>query len=325
LSLRSSALALNQAYRVRLNGAVIKDANGNFLDGEFNGMEALSGNGHAGGNFDIVAKPATKAKVRFTTIAGFINVGLYNNTPNTKTNFLHYTNEGAYDETIIHRSVRFADPSNPPNQAFQSQFDILQGGGYLLDTAANHTTKVHNHGPINNEGTNLNTKGTIAMANAGANTATTEYFFNVNSNTAAFDTTLGTYAVFGAVLDPGSQETLDALSALETSQNNLFPLSEDGQAGTGHEFGHYNVPVRSVATINARGSISDNEDLVIVTRVAQLFDYGATPNVQSPGAVKAAAAVTAPAATAPALSPAIATTFSAKKIEDEQSLFDAAA
>jgi hypothetical protein len=84
------------------------------------------------------------------------------------------------------------------------------------------------------------------------------------------------------------------------------------------------VPVRSIAAINARGSVSANDDLVVVSRVAQLFDYGATPNVQSPGLVKAAAAVTAPAA-APALSPAIATAFSVKKIEDEQSLFDDAA
>jgi hypothetical protein len=110
---------------------------------------------------------------------------------------------------------------------------------------------------------------------------------------------------------------------MDTSLNELFPLSEDGQGGTGHEFGHYNVPIRSIAAINARGGISDNEDLVVVSRIAQLFDYGATPNVQSPATAKVAA--TATAAAAPALSPAIATAFSAKKIEDEQSLFDDAA
>jgi len=313
LSLRAD-LPLNTPYRVRLNASVIKDVNGLALDGEFKGNGIASGNGFAGGNFDVVTTPAAKTRVRFSTVAGYINVGLYRNTPNTKSNFLHFTNEGAYDNTIIHRSVRFADPQNPPNQAFQQQIDIQQGGGYVLDTAANTTSAVHNHGPINNEGTNLNTKGTIAMANAGVNTATTEWYFNVNTNS-GLDTTPGTYTVFGAVLDAESQNTLDALAALETSGNTQYPLSDGG---------HYNVPVLSIAAINARQAFSPKDDLVIVQRIAQMFDAAATPNVQAAqaaftkvgaGSLRIANPVPAPATTS--LSPFLATKDQDKALFDD--------
>ncbi|MDB5320563.1 MAG: hypothetical protein JWN40_2194 [Phycisphaerales bacterium] len=268
LSLRAD-VPLNTKYRVRLNASVIKDVNGLALDGEF--KAGASGNGIAGGNYDVVTATPTKARIRFSTVAGYINVGLYKNTPNTKDNFLHYTNEAAYDNTIIHRSVRFNDPANPPNQAQIQQIDIQQGGGYFLNTATNATTLVHNHGVIQNEGTNLNTKGTIAMANAGANTATTEYFFNTKANP-GLDAVPGTYAVFGAILDTESQTTLDALAALETSGNVQYTLADGG---------HYNVPVRSIAAINARMAFSPKDDLIVVQRVAQLFDVAATPNVQA--------------------------------------------
>jgi cyclophilin family peptidyl-prolyl cis-trans isomerase len=269
LSLRAS-LALGTQYRVRLNAATIKDVNGLALDGEFKAGKA-SGNGFAGGNYDVVSTLPAKTRVRFSTDAGFINVGLYRNTPITKSNFIRYANEGAYDNTIIHRSVRFADPGNPPNQSSQQQIDIEQGGGFKLFPKFNSTARVADHGTINNEGTNLNIKGTLAMANAGANTATSEFFFNVKDNP-GLDTTPGTYAVFGAVLDAESQNTLNALAALETSLNQQYPLSDGG---------HYNVPLRSIAAINARQSFSPKDDLIVVQRIAQLFDIAATPNVQA--------------------------------------------
>src|SRR5688572_12309379 len=60
LSLRSDALALNDRYRVVLNSSVIKDVNGLALDGEFNGMPEISGDGTPGGNYDVVSTPAAK-------------------------------------------------------------------------------------------------------------------------------------------------------------------------------------------------------------------------------------------------------------------------
>jgi cyclophilin family peptidyl-prolyl cis-trans isomerase len=294
LSLRAD-LPLDTQYRVRLNAATIKDVNGLALDGEFKAGKP-SGNGFAGGNYDVVSTLPAKTRVRFSTDAGFINVGLYRNTPMTKSNFIRYTDEGAYDNTIIHRSVRFADPGNPPNQNFQQQIDIQQGGGFKVYPKFNSTARIPSHGMIDNEGTNLNTKGTLAMANAGADTATSEWFFNVKDNP-GLDTTPGTYAVFGAVLDAESQNTLDALAALETSLNQQYPLSDGG---------HYNVPVRSIAAINARQSFSPKDDLIVVQRIAQLFDIAATPNVQS--AVKRSVVTTNTATTASPLS-AVASPF----------------
>jgi cyclophilin family peptidyl-prolyl cis-trans isomerase len=317
LSLRSDALTLNDKYRVILNASVIKDVNGLALDGEFNGMPEISGDGTPGGNYDVVTTDALKTRVRFSTAAGYINVGLYRNTPNTKANFMHYVQEGAYDSTVFHRSIK----------ASAGGIDIVQGGGFTINTAANTTGTIHNHGPINNEGTNLNTKGTIAMANAGANTATTQWFFNVNTNS-GLDTTPGTYAVFGAVLDAESQTTLDALLALPTTGSSLaFPLA--GQTT------NTDVPIRSVQAVIDRSPdaahgnyvFSPKDDLITVDRVAALFDVAATPGA-SRSLAAAAAAVTnnVPSAVptpAPTAAGAVnASAFSALAIDRNHSVLD---
>jgi len=105
LSVRAS-LALDQPFRVILNASVIKDVNGKNLDGEFKGDLVPSGDGIAGGNYDAFSKAAVKTRARFSTAAGFINVGLYRNTPNTKSNFVTYVNEAAYDSTVFHREQK---------------------------------------------------------------------------------------------------------------------------------------------------------------------------------------------------------------------------
>lgn len=292
LSVRAN-LALNQAYRVILNASVIKDVNGRALDGEFNGDLKASGDGVAGGNYDVITQPAVKTRARFSTVAGFINVGFYKNTPVTKSNFVNYANSGAYDESIFHRAGTTADLG----------FNFVQGGGYNLDVANNKTVPIDTNGvTIPNEADNLNSKGTIAMANSGGiHSASSQWFFNVANNTVLDSTTtggVGTYTVFGAVLDAESQTTLNALDALPTSGNNgVYPLGADPNDQS------KNVPVLSIPAINARGHLSPKDDLVVVSRVAMLMDVVATPGSAKRSLVSNPAAVVATTTPTPVATP----------------------
>jgi cyclophilin family peptidyl-prolyl cis-trans isomerase len=266
-------LALNTKYRVRLNASVIKDVNGLALDGEYKSGKP-SGDGIAGGNYDVVTATPSATRVRFSTVAGYINVGLYKNTPTTKGNFLHYANEAAWDVTFFHRSER--------HHTGQNDLDVIQGGGF--DIVNGQLGTVHQETGINVEGTNSNVQGTIAMARGQAlNSNTNQWFFNTKPNT-VLD---GQYTVFGAVLDAESLATITAI-------NNLTILDASAINGA---FGELPV-LRSTATTQDL-LVSD---LTMVTRVAQLFGVVATPNVQAHTASAAANASTM-------VAPAMATPF----------------
>jgi cyclophilin family peptidyl-prolyl cis-trans isomerase len=288
LSLRAD-LALNTPYRVRLNASVIKDVNGLALDGEFKGNGVASGDGFAGGNYDVVTATPTKTRIRFTTVEGYINVGLYKNTPTTKANFLHYANEAAWDNTFFHRSEHHHTGGN--------DLDVIQGGGFNVTNG--QIGSVHMETGINVEGTNSNLAGTIAMARGQAlNSNTNQWFFNTKPNT-VLD---GQYTVFGAVLDAESMATITAI-------NNFTIVDQSGGSSTS-PFGE--LPVVDPAAGTTR-QVNVPGDLVMVTRVAALFDAAATPNVQaavqrslsSSGSSSSSAAAIQPAA---AVSPFLVTT-----------------
>jgi cyclophilin family peptidyl-prolyl cis-trans isomerase len=249
LTLRAD-VPLNTNYRVRLNASVIKDVDGLALDGEY--KAGASGDGVAGGDYDVVTAAPTKTRIRFTTVAGFINVGLYNNTPLTKANFLHYANQGVWDTTFFNRSEH--------HHKSKSDLDVIQGGGY--NTAGSSLNHIHEDTGINLEGANSNVAGTIAMAGGvTANSNTTQWFFNTKSNT-ALD---GKYTVFGAVLDDESMTTITAI-------NNLAITN---QSSGGSSFAE--LPVVDPAA-GATRAVAVPGDLVTVQRVAELFDIAKTPN-----------------------------------------------
>ena len=256
-----AATAVNQRYRVILNASVIKDINGFFLDGEFNGATVPSGNGVQGGNYDIVTNTAARATARFTTIAGNMNVAL--NTKLTKittNNFAHYANLGAWDNSFFHRSV--------------ANF-VFQGGGFFVNGSNQMNNAVHSDGDILNEPGISNTRGTIAMARAvdgnpattgDQNSANTQWYFNTVSNT-SLDTNDGGFTVFGAVADRASLAVMDAIAKFGI----VNASSINGAFDT--------LPVRDSAGVIARGSINPSQDLIIVSRIAMLMDPTATPVV----------------------------------------------
>jgi len=214
--------------------------------------------------------------VRFNTIEGNITASLYNNTPLTKANFFHFANEGAWDGTIFHRSVRISQTS---------AIDIVQAGGFNVGND-NLVHTVHTHDGVPLELGNSNVRGTLAMARTDAlDSATNQWFFNVKNNT-GLDTAGGGYTVFGIATDAESLRTMDALAALSTgSVNNFTPDSPY----SGSKFD--DVPVLSIPAIQARGQISPKDDYAPATRVAVLMNVSATPVAGAKRALEAGAPV----------------------------------
>ena len=144
--------------------------------------------------------------VEFDTTLGNFDVELFDSAaPLTVANFLSYVASGAYDGTIIHRSV--------PN------FDI-QGGGYT-DTQAIPTGP-----PIPLEYGMPNARGTLGEARAAdPNSGTSQWYFNLvdNSQYLAPSQDNPGYAVFGQVLGNG-MAVIDAIAALP-----VFALGPDSQ------------------------------------------------------------------------------------------------
>jgi len=153
--------------------------------------------------------------VQLSSAAGEVLVQLYSiKAPLTVANFLKYVDSNAYDYSFIHRSV----------PGF-----IIQGGGSFVDTAQNNTiTGIASFGTVQNEPSDSNTRGTIAMAKVGGdpNSATSEWFFNLEDNSANLDNQNGGFTVFGKVLDP-SMAVVDKIAALPiTDQSSTFGFSD---------------------------------------------------------------------------------------------------
>lgn len=142
--------------------------------------------------------------VEFRTVLGDFQVNLYDNgTPATVANFLGYRDNGAYTNSVIHRSV--------PNF-------VVQGGGFTLDTQTFDISDIVSSAPVVNEPEFSNVSGTIAMAKLGGdpNSATNQWFFNLADNSAgdaALDTQNGGFTVFGEVVGNG-MDVVNAIAAL---------------------------------------------------------------------------------------------------------------
>jgi cyclophilin family peptidyl-prolyl cis-trans isomerase len=139
--------------------------------------------------------------VRFGSNLGEFDVQLYNKiTPMTVTNFLSYSSNGSYRQSIIHRSV----------PGF-----VIQGGGFSL--SQNALNQVVSRNAVLNEPGISNTRGTIAMAKLGGdpNSATNQWFINLSDNSQNLDAQNGGFTVFGEVLGNG-MAIVDSIAALKT-------------------------------------------------------------------------------------------------------------
>jgi cyclophilin family peptidyl-prolyl cis-trans isomerase len=145
---------------------------------------------------------STNPIVRMQTNQGEITIELdAENAPISSENFLAYTKDGFYAQTIFHRVI----------PGF-----MIQGGGFTVQMAQKKTK-----GPIKNEADNglKNLRGTLAMARTQiVDSATCQFFINLADNQfldhqGKAPNTYG-YAVFGRVTE--GMEVVDQIAKLKT-------------------------------------------------------------------------------------------------------------
>lgn len=151
--------------------------------------------------------PAAPAKgkpvVVIETSMGNIKIELYpDKAPKSAENFLKYTKDGYFKETIFHRVM----------PGF-----VIQGGGF----AADMTQKTPTYAPIVLESANglKNSRGTVAMARTSQpNSATCQFYINLKDNLALdYNTNVqgaNGYAVFGKVTE--GLDVVDKIAAVQT-------------------------------------------------------------------------------------------------------------
>ena len=156
-------------------------------------------------SFNILAE---NPKVLMETSKGNVTLELYpDKAPRTVENFLSYTNEGTYDDTIFHRVIK-----NFMNQ----------GGGFTTDYV-----KKASKPPIPNEAFNglKNKRGTIAMARTSAPHSATNQFFINTANNSFLDHTEKSmrgwgYTVFGKVIS--GMDVMERIASVKTGSGGPF-------------------------------------------------------------------------------------------------------
>lgn len=160
-------------------------------------------------SFLFTASAAHATIVRFETSLGDFDVNLFDEyTPETVENFLAYVEDGAYNDTFVHRSVK----------GF-----VVQGGGFSYDAdfsaldKITSTPHIETLPPVINEPVLSNQRGTISMAKGrNPNSATSEWFFNVADNSGGkpnLDNANEGYTVFGQVMGDG-MDVIDEINDL---------------------------------------------------------------------------------------------------------------
>ena len=151
-----------------------------------------------------------------TKYGGFLMELLPINAPKTVANFLSYVRDGAYENTVVHRSTSLANDG----------LAVIQTGGFTADPSL---SSIPTFLPITNEYGISNSPGTVAMAKVGGNpnSATDQWFINVSDNSATLNSNNnGGFAVFARVLGRAMSNVINPISMLQTynisSYNSAF-------------------------------------------------------------------------------------------------------
>ena len=198
------------SYSIKVSGKLVKGANGERIDGEFNGPGIITGNGEGGGDVLVLSKrdKSVNRLARFSTIAGNFDVRLWGDlTPANFANFLSYADEGLYDNTFNQRSL----------PGF-----IWQTGGFTV-SPNNTVEQVTPKTPVINEPSPTQAiRGTISLARpddgnpATDDRGTNQFFFNLVNNEANLGSQNGGFTEFGEVTSAAGLAVMDALAAFPT-------------------------------------------------------------------------------------------------------------
>lgn len=181
----------------------------------------------------LFAFPAYATTVQFETNMGNFEIDLFDEaTPKSVENFLVYVNDKAYDNSMIHRSVK--------------DF-VIQGGGFQRQDE--NTLSISANDPVVNEPGKSNLRGTIAYAKKPnkPNSATTGWFINLGDNSENLDNQNEGFTVFGEVTGEG-MTVIDKIAAL--------PVFNGGGAFA-------NLPLRDFTA----GNTPNDANFVIITSV----------------------------------------------------------
>ncbi len=202
--------------------------------------------------YALVGQDSPAPIVRFHTTLGDMDVTLLPNAPLTVANFLNYMNRGAYNNSVIHRSV----------PGF-----IIQGGGFQLQ---NHTlVAIPADAPVINEPGVSNARGTLAMAKLGSdpNSATSQWFFNEGDNSANLNAQNGGFTVFGRIVDSAGLAIMDKIASVPVPTPGPLPSPFD------------QIPLLNYTS----GSVQD-QNYVVVLSVTSLVPF---PSIASNGVIGA--------------------------------------
>lgn len=221
--------------------------------------------------------------VRMQTSLGIIDIRLFDSeAPLTVANFLKYVDSGAYNRSLIHRSV--------PGFAVH----VIQGGGLSLAGANNSLGPIAANPPVANEysPSRSNLRGTIAMAKVAGdpNSATSQWFFNLVDNSQFLDErNNGGFTVFGQVIEKG-MSVADAIGALPILSSS--PQYDAIIAATPFFASFKELPLANPVTGSSLqttnlvmiNSVSSNRSSTTVSDSDRLFAYleGAYPEYLSP-------------------------------------------
>jgi peptidylprolyl isomerase len=138
----------------------------------------------------------SETKIKLETTKGDVVIQLYKEMPITAGNFEKLVRQGFYDEVIFHRvidgfMIQGGDPTGTG----------AGGPGYNIQDEFTKTSL------------DENSRGTVAMANAGSNTGGSQFFINLVNNN-FLD---GKHPVFGKIIS--GMDVVDAIAKVETDSN----------------------------------------------------------------------------------------------------------
>ena len=190
--------------------------------------------------------------VQIQTSYGNVEVNLFDTTtPKTVENFLSYIEDNAYDNSIIHRSVK--------------RF-VTQGGGFYFNEE-NILTEIIEKPSIVNEPIYSSLRGTIAMAKLGgnANSATSQWFINLSDNSSNLDNQNSGFTVFGQVTDAG-MVVMDSIAEVSTGNKGgaytSIPLEDTSEGITPENA----VVVDTIAVIDSAVDSASGLEPVLTSR-----------------------------------------------------------
>jgi uncharacterized protein (TIGR03437 family) len=188
----------------------------------------------------VPGQTSTGQIVRFKTSLGDIDVQLLpESAPKTVENFMNYVNRGAYNNSIIHRSV--------------AGF-VIQGGGYRF--VNQQFSEIPSDPPVVNEYRLSNTRGTIAMAKLGdnPNSATNQWFFNLANNAGNLNNQNGGFTVFGRIVNSSGLAIMDRIAAVRVPNPPIVAQPLDQMPLIGYPNGSPNtwtpVVITSIAPVS---------------------------------------------------------------------------